>query len=73
MAKKKKSPELDYVIADYVLRTPRRMRIDGIWVGVGGSITIKVKPPGNDVVIPEATPEQYMKIAKMNNKLVTLK
>lgn len=29
------------------------------WVGIGGSITIICKPPKRDVVIPEATQEEY--------------
>ena len=82
MAKKKKEleaverqPEFEnqipkYLIPDKFRETPRRYKLDGKWVGIGGPITMKGVPPKNDVVILEATEKQYLKIAETNSYLV---
>jgi len=41
---------------------PRRYNLKGKWLGVGGQINIKRKPPLQDTVIPEANINEYKQI-----------
>lgn len=44
----------------YLLKTGKVKK----WVGIGGKIVRKGKPPHGDTVIPEATETEYLQIAK---------
>lgn len=67
-ATKKKSPEPQagprYRVPEKYRETPIRVRLDGKWVALGRNVVIKGRPPQIDVMIKEATDEQYLKLAE---------
>jgi len=45
------------------IKKPRRILFaKGVWIALGGDITMTVKPPGKDYICNQATPEQYLQL-----------
>lgn len=67
--KKKSAPEKadttpGYRVPEKYRERPIRVRLDRKWVALGRNVIIKGKPPQIDMMIKEATPEQYLELAK---------
>lgn len=70
MAKKKKTQELtgedlpEYRVPEKYRSRPIRVRLDGKWVSLGRDVILDGKPPQIKKMIREATPEQYVELAR---------
>ena len=61
-----KQTEKKYTLRPGLDKNPVRVRINGEWVGIGGAIE------GNGRKWREATPKEYLELAKTNPYLVKL-
>lgn len=68
-ASKKEKPK--YLVAKEARQNPRRIQMqDKTWVGIGGTITVRAKPPKSGYQIAEATEKQYLEVAERIPHLV---
>jgi len=61
-----------YLVTPGAIARPRAIKIGGVFVGIGGSIQRTPQPPLSAYVIREATPEEYLQLARRGNPLVKL-
>jgi len=71
MAKKQKGIG-SYQVWSGAVKSPRTLKLNGVWIGVGGSVKRVGKPPHPSYVIREATPEEYTELAQRGCPLVKL-
>lgn len=64
MAEKKEKKAKEYRVPEKYKENPIRVRFEGAWIALGRNVRIKGKPPQLDTLVKEATPEQYLKLAK---------
>lgn len=59
-------------LAGHVVARPICVLHEGQWVAIGGPVNRVGKPPKISVIVPEATEEQYEKLAVRFPHLITL-
>lgn len=62
LSKKESKITKVYGPTEQAKKSPVRLQLDGEWVAVGGSITVKVPAPGKNRTIKECTEAQYKKL-----------
>lgn len=72
MAKAKKNLVTGYQIDSGAVLRPRVLKLNGVWIGIGGKVERKPKPPFSSYTIREARPEEYTELARRGCPLVKL-
>lgn len=72
MAKAKKNIVTGHQVDPGAVERPRVLKLNGVWVGIGGKVERNPKPPFSAYVIREATSEEYLELARRGCPLVKL-
>lgn len=69
----KKKAVANFDFTEEAKKNPRRLYINGKWVGIGGEIEIPGKPPKAAIKIPVATNEELAEVAQYMPHLIIVK